>query len=332
MNKIITGILLALLLLTPGLQAEKPEKRSRIEVPVYAHDFGSVNEGTVVSHDFTIKNSGNSEFVIQDIITACGCTVAKSYASVVNPGESTKINVKFDTSGFSGTQTKAIQVLTNDLDKSSVNFKLTGKIDSEVSVSPAKVFLGAVNVSALKKLSPTRVSVKVNSDSKAEITKVSSESKAFRVNEIDSGAKARTFELVFSPDLPVGEVRDRVVISLSGSNKKSINLPVYLNVTKDLVLNPGIVSFGMIAGSSPIQRSVKIDNFSARPIVIESAESADSALDLKLTTLTPGKSYILEISLDPSKVKTDLKSLVTLKTNDTETGALKLNVYGTKAR
>lgn len=77
------------------------------------HDFGNLSEGEIVSYAFKFKNTGKSVLVISNVATSCGCTVSSFPKQPVKPGEIATIDVKFDTKGKRGLQTKSITVIAN---------------------------------------------------------------------------------------------------------------------------------------------------------------------------------------------------------------------------
>jgi len=77
------------------------------------HDFGKLYSGELVSYAFKFKNTGNSVLVISNVGTSCGCTVTAFPKQPVEPGEESTVDVKFDTTGKHGLQTKSITVFAN---------------------------------------------------------------------------------------------------------------------------------------------------------------------------------------------------------------------------
>ena len=78
------------------------------------YDFGKIEEGSIVSHDFVITNNGDSELYLIKIGSTCGCTVAKPEKEKLQPGETTKIKVTFNSEARSGRQKKYINIFNND--------------------------------------------------------------------------------------------------------------------------------------------------------------------------------------------------------------------------
>jgi hypothetical protein len=76
-------------------------------------DFGTIAQGEIVSHTFRFRNSGSSPLIVRDIIPSCGCTKSKIEKPTLKPGEESKIEVIFDSSGWRGLQYKSITLRTN---------------------------------------------------------------------------------------------------------------------------------------------------------------------------------------------------------------------------
>ncbi len=77
------------------------------------HDFGKLSPDEIVSYAFKFKNTGKSILVISNVATSCGCTVIDYPKKPVKPGEESMIDVKFDSRGKHGLQTKSITVIAN---------------------------------------------------------------------------------------------------------------------------------------------------------------------------------------------------------------------------
>ena len=100
----------------------------KMSVDHMTYDFGTIYEGQYVSHDFAIKNDGQGTLEIQKVRASCGCTAAKPEKNELKPGESTAVNVKFNTAHRSGTQKKYVYVTTNDPKTPEVRLSFTAKI------------------------------------------------------------------------------------------------------------------------------------------------------------------------------------------------------------
>ncbi len=63
------------------------------------YDFGTIEQGAPQEHVFKFTNTGESDLVIVDAKSSCGCTVPEYPKTPVAPGESGELLVKFNGSG-----------------------------------------------------------------------------------------------------------------------------------------------------------------------------------------------------------------------------------------
>ncbi len=75
-------------------------------------DFGSVDQGVPVSHEFAFTNEGDAPLLINDVKASCGCTVPIYPKSPINPGESEIIKVTYN-SAKKGVFKKTVKVFSN---------------------------------------------------------------------------------------------------------------------------------------------------------------------------------------------------------------------------
>jgi hypothetical protein len=92
------------------------------------YDFGNIELGKVVTHNFILVNNGGDSLKILDVHASCGCTAAKPDKNDLAPGESTNIKVEFNSAGKSGKQEKYVYVKTNDSSTPELKFKFTGNV------------------------------------------------------------------------------------------------------------------------------------------------------------------------------------------------------------
>ena len=76
-------------------------------------DFGSINQGDIVSTQFEFTNSGKKDLIITEAVGSCGCTVPDYPKDVIKPGEKGRIKVSFNSTGKSGMQNKTVTLTAN---------------------------------------------------------------------------------------------------------------------------------------------------------------------------------------------------------------------------
>ena len=104
--------------------AEKPQ----INFEETTYNFGSIKEGSKVTHSFKFKNTGKSDLIIGDARGNCGCTVPKYPTQPIEPGESGVIEVEFNSAGKHGKQSKTVTLVTNCIPSTRV-LSITGEVN-----------------------------------------------------------------------------------------------------------------------------------------------------------------------------------------------------------
>lgn len=91
-------------------------------------DFGKVQQGQVLKHDFLLKNETKDVLKIISINTSCGCTASQSDKKSLKPDESTAINVTFNSKEYSGEVKQFIYVQTDNPDFPVVKFIIKAEV------------------------------------------------------------------------------------------------------------------------------------------------------------------------------------------------------------
>ncbi len=102
--------------------------------PVAVYDntvfnFGTINQGERIRHDFKLSNEGKTDLIIRNLRTGCGCTAVK-HDDVIKPGQSTNLTVEFNSRGKRNRQNQAITVITNDPKNPTTVLRLMGTVDA----------------------------------------------------------------------------------------------------------------------------------------------------------------------------------------------------------
>lgn len=94
-------------------------------------DYGSITRGSDGLRVFEFTNTGDAPLIITNVKSSCGCTIPKKPNGPIAPGESSTIEVKYDTKRV-GPIRRTITVLSN-ASQSMVPLKITGSVRSESS-------------------------------------------------------------------------------------------------------------------------------------------------------------------------------------------------------
>ncbi len=121
----------------------------KIQLDEDVFNFGSVKQGTKVTHEFKFKNLGDADLVITDVKTSCGCTAAVTSTRNIAPGQEGTLLVNFNSSGRSGPQNKTITLVSNDPENPRLMVRITGKVDRgdqpQIRIEPKDLDIGVID-------------------------------------------------------------------------------------------------------------------------------------------------------------------------------------------
>ena len=123
MKKILILFIAFFSLMSVHSQENKPE----ISFEKTVIDYGTVNKGDNGVRKFVFKNTGNAPLIISNVKSTCGCTIPKKPEKPILPGESEKIQVKYDTKRV-GFIRKSITVTSNAASSPTTILKIKGQV------------------------------------------------------------------------------------------------------------------------------------------------------------------------------------------------------------
>ena len=112
-------------------------KRPILEVD-RLYNFGVLQNGEVGKHQFVLKNNGQADLTVEVSETSCKCTAANLGSNVVKPGDSTTIDVTWQTADYLGEYTQKVLLQTNDPDMMMVELEVRGKIVADARAIPSE--------------------------------------------------------------------------------------------------------------------------------------------------------------------------------------------------
>ncbi len=99
----------------PTVSGKQPDiKFNKME-----HDFGNIPQGTPVTTEFEVINTGKAPLIISNVNVTCGCTTPFFTKDPIMPGKKGLIKATFNAAA-AGAFTKGITVVTNVPDKAGV--------------------------------------------------------------------------------------------------------------------------------------------------------------------------------------------------------------------
>jgi len=100
----------------------------------YTFHMGTVPADKKTENEFTLKNVGTSELVIESTSASCGCTAAVADKKELKPGESTLLHVGYDprvNQDFGKYVQKQIRIKSNDPVVPLIEFTITADVEAQ---------------------------------------------------------------------------------------------------------------------------------------------------------------------------------------------------------
>jgi hypothetical protein len=120
------ALLLVLLCVPAALHGA--EAAPRLSLDPESWDFGRTLKNRVIEKQFTLRNVGDANLVIEKISTTCGCAAALLSETTLAPGKSAVLRVTFDTRAFEGRVERKVLLRSNDRSRDPLEIKLQATV------------------------------------------------------------------------------------------------------------------------------------------------------------------------------------------------------------
>jgi hypothetical protein len=332
---------------TTPVPAAKTGPASKIACARPNHDFGTVDEGPDIHHEFTIVNKGKGALTISSVTTSCGCTAAvlkkagaknKDESATmpvdIPPGGKGTIKATYHTTGHVGHNTKIITVASNDPENPNFQLKLDMTVVRAIDVQPERLYLYNVQHGQAQNMA---VTILGKPGLKLKILSAQSSGGVVTVTNVvpysDAKEKRRgaTFQVELPKERPIGNFTDTVIVQTDNKKKPQIEIPVTGEIIGKFQYNPRNVNI------SAHQTSPLYITFTAQDpkgFVIRKVESAKRLVraSVKKASLGNGVDQWQVAISPPNELPqgSDGKDQVLVETNDLEQPQVSIDVTVTQ--
>ncbi|MGE4292451.1 MAG: DUF1573 domain-containing protein [Desulfovibrio sp.] len=112
--------------------------------------FGNLVEGVVARKIVTLTNNGDAALTIGNVSTSCSCTTTKLERPLLEPGESTILEIVYNTYKFPGKFEKYVYVQWGEGKAGTLTITMQGDVTpipmGVLTAEPRKVIVGAMRV------------------------------------------------------------------------------------------------------------------------------------------------------------------------------------------
>jgi hypothetical protein len=293
------------------------------------HDFGKIEQGSKVTHEFSFKNTGKEELVIENIRTTCGCTAAVTSSKTIVPDATGKISVTLDPGNLQGRISKSVIINTNDPGKRIVQLFVEALIAVDIEVKPTSLFFGHVYTDENATKQVILVDHMENRELKIKKVEFIPDPKTLDWQQSRLDVDKLQLDVTLKKGTPLGNFHSKMVIHTNSEKQPTIKVNLRADVRGDIEVRPERVSFGIIDVGTSVNRKIEIfhrksDTFSIKKLTCNSPH-----LVTELKTLEKNKRYELVITV-PESVDTAsrISGIIELETDSKIDPLIKIPVYG----
>lgn len=300
----------------PKIHADKPK-----------HDLGKVWSHQSVDHTFEVKNTGQAPLHIKRVRSTCGCTVVKAKPITLQPGESTKVTVRFVAKGQKGKVIKSVYVESDDPAKPRLPLTLQAEVRQTITTDPAMI-----HFKRLDRTRPATLAVTVTNhlDEPMTLSEPTSTSPqvTVKITEIDKGKTARV-ELTAKPPFQADTLHGQVRFKTGLKPLPVYTMPFFGRLPPPVEIQPSpVVKLGTLQQGKPFSKSATLRSTDGKPFKITRVTSDNWRIMPSIREVTPGLEYeILVIARPPFEWGVN-NAQIGIDAHTATTHSLRLQVIG----
>jgi hypothetical protein len=299
----------------------------RIQFAEQVHDFGRINAGEVRKHEFIFTNTGTAALQITEVRPGCGCTTAGAWDKRVEPGQTGRIPLQFNSAGFSGSISKGATVTCNDPTQTNVYLTLKGAIWRPIEITPQSVYFSLPEESVTNDVRVVRI---VNNlDAPLVLSEPECTNHTFRA-ELTTVSPGKEFEVRVSvrPPVEVARPQGTVTLKTTLTNTPLLTIPVYAYVQPAISVVPSQVMLPAGPLNAAMQPTVTIRNTGTNALTLSDAAINLDGATVTLKEVQPGRVFTLALSVPSgAQLTAGQRVTATVKSNHPRYPVIQIPVF-----
>jgi hypothetical protein len=329
----LVGLLVCVVVPTAGLAQEASPPRAGIETT--ERDLGVVGLGTNPSVEFTIANTGGS--VLE--LTAPAPPPALQLTHIdrtIAPGRSGVVRLAIDTFKAGQTSRWALNVTTNDAERSTLAFVVKADVRAFLALAPAAARFSFVQYGPEGGTSHVVAAVDeadfavTGVESRLPFIRAAfSKVPADKLRDDLPGTTQWRIDLTIAADAPVGPIADYVIVQTDHPAQPRAFISVSGFVRPMVAVTPRSVhvAAALRPDGAPLA-SLNVQNFAAEAITLTSATTDVAGLALRIETLTEGHEWRVELRGTEAARPGPLKGVIRLRTGSAKVPEIEVPLSG----
>ena len=298
---------------------------ARIAFESVDYDFGKVDSGAMIKHDYIFTNTGDQVLEVSAVRPSCGCTAAGEWDKKVEPGKTGKIPVQFNSAGYGGQVHKTVSVSCNDSNQPNWTLNLNGTIWKLIDLAPA---YAVFNLPAESQSNQTQtVRITNNGDQPVTVSDPACGNAAFKL-DLKTVKEGKEYELqvtVIATNVS-GTISAPVTLKTSSDKMPQLSLAAFAMMPPLIAVNPPqiLLPAGLLTNATEF--TVTISNNSTNPVALSDPQVNSEGVKLQLKEQQPGRLFSLTVSF-PAGFQTQSPLQATVKSSNPKFPTVTIPVY-----
>jgi hypothetical protein len=256
MRKLIPALLATVALSQPAAAQSTTAWADKLFSGVTTHDFGVVPRGSQLKHAFTMTNIYKVPLEITNIRVSCGCVTASSPIKVLQPNESSLLNISMDGRQFSGPKSVRIYLTVGPEYISTATLTVTANARQDVVFTPGEVDFGNVG----RGQAPTKhIDVEYVGAADWHVTEIVKSANSpfdLKVEQLphfvsQTPRRGYRIQALVKSDAPTGQFKQEVLLRTNDPTSPVLTFNVSGNVQASLTISPSpLVVTGLRVGET----------------------------------------------------------------------------------
>ncbi len=277
MNRFVLSAILMGVLLTANAPAQN--WADKLFKDGLIKDFGSQPHGSQLNHSFTLTNIYAVRMEITSIKSSCGCVTAEAKKRVLEPRESTTIDVTMDTKRFTGPKTFTVRVTVGPEYISTAELTLKANSRADIVFNPGQINFGLVS----RGQSPTQfIDVEYAGTLNWQISEVINKdvpcTVSFKETYRRMGGVGYRLTVTLNADAPIGTQRHNLYLKTNDPASPLVPVLIEATVQSAISVTPETLHLGTIRQGTALMRKVIVRG--NKPFRITGVEGTGDGFEL----------------------------------------------------
>lgn len=260
MNYFSRTTLFRLLCLALISLASRPELWAEIKAEPASIDFGRQRQQKTASGTVKLTNTGKTPLTITHVAADCSCTAGTPEKRDLAPGESTNVDITFDTRNYQGEVHRRVLVETT-------SGEVTVQVQALVSAYdhwslPAQIAIFPPSNKGTEANTSVALTY-IGDGTPAEVKEIKSSVPWLKAEVTERAAGTTTLTLTKVAGAPAGNHQPKLTVYTTDTHEPEIDVPVFATVLSSLTLQPNPVLLPSVKVGTPAVLPVSLSGWEA---------------------------------------------------------------------